>query len=360
MSSKNPKEVWSTVTRILTKQQTRIKQHPSDLNNHFTTLASKLTNKENAPSKLPDTSSMQENSNGFKIQHTNYYQINKIILGLKNDCSSGYDNIPVRFIKPVSDHLISPLLYIINNSIDKNFFPNSWNIARVCPMPRLDQPTSVKDFRPISVLEILSKVYERVILQQLCSFIEKESLCTTTQSGFRKGHSTATILLQIRDDIKRAMDKSEVTLAILIDYSKAFDTIDQNILLEKLLKFNFLPQAIEIIFSYISDRKLYVQVDDKSSEMSNIYFGVPQGSMLGPVLFNLYVADLSEILSSTSAQYADGTTIYDSCKNSEIKSCVQNLKKDLNNLSQWSTNKNLLFNEDKTKSILFLKSQLAQ
>ena len=108
---------------------------------------------------------MQENSNGFKIQHTNYDQIKKIILGLKNDCSSGYDNIPVRFIKPVSDHLISPLVHIINNSIDKKFFPNSWKIARVWPIPRVDQPTSVKDFRPISVLPILSKVYERVILQ---------------------------------------------------------------------------------------------------------------------------------------------------------------------------------------------------
>ena len=107
------------------------------------------------------------------------------------------------------------------------------------------------------------------------------------QSGFRQGHSTTTILLKIRDEIKCAMNKSEVTLAILIDYSKAFDTIDQNILLEKLLKFNFSPQAIEIIFSYISDRKQYVQVDDKSSEMSNMYFGVPQGSILGPVLFNL-------------------------------------------------------------------------
>ena len=165
-----------------------MKQHPSDLNNHFTTLASKLTNKENAPSKLPDISSMQENSNGFKIQHTNYDQIKKIILGLKNDCSSGYDNIPVRFIKPVSDHLISPLVHIINNSINKIFFPNSWKIARVCPIPRVDEPTSVKDFRPISVLPIPSKVYERVMLQQLCNFIEKESLYTTMQSGFQKGH----------------------------------------------------------------------------------------------------------------------------------------------------------------------------
>ena len=105
-------------------------------------------------------------------------------------------------------------------------------------------------------------------------------------------------------------------------------------MLEKLLKFNFSPQAIEIIFGYINDRKQYVQVDDKSSEMSNMYFGVPQGSILGPVFFNLCVADLSEILSSTSAQYAEDTTIYDSCKNSEIKSCAQSLEKCLNNLSQ--------------------------
>ena len=333
MSSKNPKKVWSIVNRILTKQQTRIKQHPSDLNSHFTTLASKLANKENALSKLPDISSMQENSNGFKIQRTNYDQIKKIILGLKNDCSSGYDNIPVRFIQLVSDHLISPLVHIIKNSIDKKFFPNSWKIARVCPIPRVDQPTSVKDFPPISVLPILSKVCERVILQQLCNFIEQESLYTTTQSGFRKGHSTTTVLLKIRDDIKRAMNKSEVTVEFLVDYSNAFDTIDQNILLEKLLKFNFSPQVIEIIFSYISDRKKYVQVNDKSSEMSNMYFGVPQGSILGPAVFNLYVADLSEILPSTSAQYTDDTTIYDSCKNSEIKLCAQNLEKDLNNLS---------------------------
>ena len=117
--------------------------------------------------------------------------------------------------------------------IDKKFFPNSWKHARVCPILRVDQPASVKDFRPISVLPILSKVYERVILQQLCSFIEEESLCTTMQSGFRKGHSTATILLKIRDDIKRAMNKSEATLAILIDFSKVFDTIDHNFLLEK-------------------------------------------------------------------------------------------------------------------------------
>ena len=160
--------------------------------------------------------------------------------------------------------------------------------------------------------------------------------------------------MKIRDEIKRALSKSEVTLAILINFSKTFDTINHNISLEKVLKFS--PQAIEIIISYISDRKKYVQVDDKSSEMSNMYFGVPQVIVLGPVLFNLYIADLLENLSRTLAQYADDTTIYGSCKNGEIKSCAQSLEKDLNNLSQWSTNENLLFHEDKTKSILFSTS----
>ena len=146
----------------------------------------------------------------------------------------------------------------------------------------------------------------------------KKNLCTPLRNqvfekDIQQPQSSSLEMTSIRDDIKRAMNKSEVRLAILIDYSKAFDTIDQNILSEKLLKFNFSPQAIEIIFSYISDRKQYVQVDDKSSEMSNMYFRVPQGSILGPVLFNLYVADLSEILSTTSAQYADDTTIYDIC-----------------------------------------------
>ena len=139
------------------------------------------------------------------------------------------------------------MVHIINTSIDQEIFPKQWKISRVCPIPKTDNPTSIKDYRPISVLSVLSKVYERVILNQLCSFIETQNLYNINQSGFREGHSTNTLLLKLRDDIRTTMNRREVTLSILIDYSKAFDTIDNRILLEKLQNINFAKNIIKII-----------------------------------------------------------------------------------------------------------------
>jgi len=129
-------------------------------------------------------------------------------------------------IKCVKYSLASPLTNIINNCIDNLVFPDQWKVARICPIPKTDYPQTTADYRPISVLPVLSKVYEKVILQQMTKFIENELVYHTYQSGFRKNHSTVTLLIKLRDDIKKEMKKGEVTIAVFADYSKAFDTID--------------------------------------------------------------------------------------------------------------------------------------
>ena len=131
------------------------------------------------------------------------------------------------------------------------------------------------------------------------------------------------------------MNRSEVALSILTDYSKAFDAIDHNTLLEKLQNINFVKNAIKIICSYLIERYQYVQIEDKKSSLLPMFFGVPQGSILGPVLFNLYVAELADRTYSKTIQYTDDTTLYQHCKISTLHECVLAIQKDVEKLLSW-------------------------
>ena len=198
----------------------------------------------------------------FGILFTPYF--NPFHAVLRNDCSSGFDRIPVKFIKSASDHIISPLVHIINSSIDHEQFPDKWKIGRICPVPKIDNPSKPKDYRPISILPVLSKVYEKVILGQLINHINAQNIYNNTQSGFRKGHSTTTLLLKFRDDIQKAMNKHEITLSVLIDYSKAFDTINHELLLKKLVE---LKQQHNKDFDELLDKSSSIRtIEDKSSK----------------------------------------------------------------------------------------------
>ena len=167
LSDKQPTKVCNTVDRLLNKQHNRIKLHPSDLNTHFTTLASRLIHKDNELhyfTEFFNTISEVTELETFKIKHTNYNEVRKIILGIKNHCSTGDDSISIRYIKSVVDDITSPMVNIINNCIDKNVFSTAWKVLRVCSIPKIDNPIDVTKYRPISALCILSKVFERVIL----------------------------------------------------------------------------------------------------------------------------------------------------------------------------------------------------
>ena len=143
--------------------------------------------------------------------------------------------------------ITSPIIQIINTSIDKDIFLDSWKVARVCPIPKIDNPVTVRNFRPISILSVLSKVYEKSILSQLLNYIEKSAVYNPTQSGFRKGHSTITLW--------KALSRNEI-ISVLTDYSKAFDAINQKTLLEKLVSLNFSNRMIKNIISYLTNQTI--------------------------------------------------------------------------------------------------------
>ena len=157
------------------------------------------------------------------------------------------------------------------------------------------------------------------------------------------------------------MKSSEVTIAIFTDYSKAFDTIDFSILIKKMHTLNFSKRFLYWIFNYLTDRRHFVQIDSSISNILITSFGVPQGSFLGPILFNLYVADMTNnLLESQCIQYADDSTIYKSCKANEVTKCSSELENELKLLEQWSKNTNLVFNCKKTKSMLFSTRKVSQ
>ena len=241
------------------------------------------------------------------------------------------------------------------------YFPRAWKLARISPIPKVYTPVTEDDLRPVSILPVLSKVFEKLVASQMTDFCSRESLLRDTISSFRKGHSTSTILLGIRDDLLSAMKRREVTLMVLADFSKAFDTVCFKTVITKLHHLGFSKNVLEWLANYLCGRRQYVQIDDRKSSPVFSEFGIPQGSILGPMLFNLYVADLQDILPPTvkSFQYADDTTIYSSCTAPQITSQAESMNATLASLGAWSKDSNLSLNSKKTKAILISTPQMA-
>ena len=284
LSSKRPSEVWKCINKILHPQPNRIKADPDKINNHFNTTATRLLNC--TPTEIEDlhtlVDSLPNTKNSFEIKQVTHDQVLNELKWLRLDCSSGYDGIPVKLLKPVAEFLASPLTHIINTGITNQMFHKLWKINKITPIPKIDNPVTNDDYRPVSVLPILGT-----------------------------NHSTQTLLLKIRDDIQKSLNRGEITIAVLADYSKAFDTMNFAKLIPKLHKVGFSNNALRWVVSYLTGRYQFVQIDDKQSISLPVLFGVPQGSIMGPILFNLYVSDLQDNVISNTSQYADDTSFYE-------------------------------------------------
>ena len=358
LSSKKSKDVWKVIHRILHPNPKRLTFDPDKLNEFFSSNAERTVGskpiEEEQYSKIEETiaSLPIDKDTAFDVRPVCYREVLNELHSLRNDCSTGPDHIPAKLLKLVAEYLASPLTNIINTLIRNRQFPSAWKVARICAIPKANEVRSEQDLRPISILPFMSKVYEKLIFRQMNAFIEKHLIINSNISAYRKGQSTITVLQAIRDDVIKAMKRGEVTMMVLADFSKAFDTVQFSKLILKMSKLGFSKPFLKWTLSYLTDRRQFVQIDDKLSNMATVKFGVPQGSILGPVLFNIYVADLQSELSTKGYQYADDTTLYIHAKPKNLEILQTTASDTLSQLSDWSDRNSLALNSTKAKLMI--------
>ncbi|KAI5743678.1 hypothetical protein M8J77_021007 [Diaphorina citri] len=199
-------------------------------------------------------------------------------------------NIPFYFldgemVRMLLPYILPPLTHIFNKSLSTGVFPAEWKSANVVPLQKVTSPSSCNDYRPISLLPLLSKALEKLAIWQIIDFAEHQNVLDLFQSGFRRRHSTATALVKVTDDIRLSLDAGKVFFLVLLDMSKAFDSVDFDVLLATLKHMRLSDNALSWIDSYLRGRKQRILHDGKYSEWKSIRSGVPQGSVAGPLLF---------------------------------------------------------------------------
>ena len=255
-----------------------------------------------------------------------------------------------RLLKDSADIVAKPLTSIINTSLLTGIVPDEWKGAKVTPLHKKGAKSNLDNYRPISVLPAASKLLERAVHSQLYSFLTKNKLLSPYQCGFRKCHSTQFTALS--DSVRRAMDQGLLTGAVFIDLQKAFDTVNHQILLNKLEQFGISNMELSWFKSYLQDRYQVVHIENELSEPCLLSPGVPQGSILGPLLFVLLMNDLPGVLTTCSTLlYADDTVIFYSGK--DLLDIQLTLERNLTQVNSWLKDNSLFLHKDKTQSMLF-------
>lgn len=323
-------------------------------NDYFVNIGPHLASKI-AASDNDATTSTFVNECSFFLTATNENEIIKIVNACKNKKSTDWSDLDMSIIKKVIHHIAKPLAYICNLSFESGEFPTLMKIAKVVPIHKGGDSHQLNNYRPISILPQFSKILEKLFDARLESFIDKHNLLSDCQYGFRKNRSTAHALIDLTEEVTNNIDNSLFTIGIFIDLQKAFDTIDHGILLKKLLNLGVRGLPQNWVKSYLTEREQYVQIDECISHRRNITCGVPQGSILGPKLFLLYINDLCDVSAKLKfILFADDTTILASGK--DLHLLVSNITIELNKVKYWFNRNKLSLNITKTKMISFGKT----
>ena len=366
--SSNMRKVWIGVRNLIsTKTKSSdpisisignsVSSEPKVVANHFndffTCIADSIRDTIPPTNKSFSDFLRNRNLHSIFLAPTTPEEIIKVITSFSLSKSTGPNSIPVKILKLLKHDISIPLSILINLSFETGVFPSTLKVSKVIPVYKnKGSPLEAGNYRPISLLSNIEKIFEKVIYSRLIDFLNQFNQIYARQFGFRKSHSTIHTLINIVERIKHSLDKGEFVCGVFVDLQKAFDTVDHEILLAKLNHYGIRGIANQWLKSYLSDRQQFVYLSGICSSLKPIIHGVPQGSVLGPLLFLLYINDLhSSIKSSETYHFADDTHLLNFSKS--FQSLCGKVNADLKVLSSWLNANKISLNAKKTEFIVF-------
>ncbi|MES9884664.1 MAG: reverse transcriptase family protein, partial [Sedimenticola sp.] len=277
---------------------------------------------------------------------TSEEEVRKLITKLKPGKSQGPDQINPKFLIETAETLLEPITKIFKKSLSDGEVPDIWKSANITALYKKGPKTKAENYRPISLTSVICKTLEKIVRDRIMKHMEDNNLFTKHQHGFRKGHSCATQLIEVCDKWTEELDKKNSVDVIFLDFQKAFDSVPYKRLFEKLKGYGIRGNVLKWIQSILDNRKQRVSLNGEYSKWSNVTSGIPQGSVIGPTLFLIYINDLPEVVQNTVKMFADDTKIFARVNNMHESNVLQN---DINSLTTWSEKWQLKFNASKCK-----------
>jgi len=315
-------------------------------NTYFTSIAGKLENEIPVCNVSPTSYMGNRTTSSFFVRPTTDKDVKSIIGGLKNK-SSSLKSVPVFIYKTCASILCPVLAKLFNLSVTSGVFPSCLKCARVIPLFKSGDSKIPSNYRPISTLPVMSKIFEKLMHTQLDAFLKSNSIITSSQFGFKESCSTADAVLEYVDNVSNTLDRKMSMITVFLDFAKAFDTVKHEILIDKLDHLGVRGLPLEWFKSYLCDRRQCVDINGSRSGLLHVQSGVPQGSVLGPVLFLLYINDMNRCSNILNfVHFADDTTVFGCGEN--IQNLADLVNADLSRVYEWLCSNRLSLNIGKT------------